>query len=186
MPCSPIPDWTRPEMPATRIEKPREFFDNVVTPDFQDLTANRSDLRLAYHACTSLLGLRDWVCHEHKSKPWSAQGKAQAPFAGRNDLQNALGALNSNFDIVTDIANASKHMVLDSKRSRTALWGNANTEVQQIHGGAMASGPIAAAPIAGPPITRIVVKIDQTYHDVFGCISDVYMAYDQLMRDNSW
>jgi hypothetical protein len=172
-------------MTATRIENPREFFDNVVTPDFQDLNANRSDLRLAYHACTSLLSLRDWVCCEHRGKPWNAQGKAQAPFAKANDLQNALKTLNSDFDIVTDIANASKHMVLDSKRSRTPLWGNANTEVQQIHGGAIGSGPIGAAPIGGSS-SRIVVNINQTYHDVFGCIWAVYAAWDKLMQENSW
>jgi hypothetical protein len=55
------------EMPISKIENTREFFDHVVCPDFNDFSTDRTNLRLAFHACTSLLSLRDWVHHAYKN-----------------------------------------------------------------------------------------------------------------------
>jgi hypothetical protein len=48
-------------MVAKKIETPREFFDYVVDLDVRDFSVEVDDLRAAYHACNSLLSLRDWV-----------------------------------------------------------------------------------------------------------------------------
>jgi hypothetical protein len=172
-------------MIASRIETPREFFDHVVEVDVSEFLTNPLDLRAAYHACNSLLNLRDWVLTMHKTRPWSSGGAAKQPFAGTGQLQQALEALDQRFAIVTDIANASKHMVLDPARSRTKLGGNANTEVQQVHGGALGSGPIGAAPIGGTS-SRIVVKIDDQFHDVRDCVTAVHAIWCNLLTENSW
>src|SRR5271166_6097744 len=133
-------------MVAFKIETPSEFFTEVVDVDVSEFQKNPIDLRIAYHACNSLLSLRDWVAETHKNKSWSHGGIPQPLFGSGIQLQKALESLEHKFAIVTDIANASKHMVLDQKRSRTNLYGNANTEVQQF-GGPIGSGPISAAPI---------------------------------------
>jgi hypothetical protein len=172
-------------MVASKIETPREFFDHVVDPDVSEFLANPLDLRAAYHACNSLLSLRDWVHTRHKTRPWSSGGAAKQPFAGKGQFQGALEALDQRFAIVTDIANASKHMILDQNRSRTNLAGNANTEVQQSHGGAIGSGPIGAAPIGGTS-SRIVVKIDNQFPDVKDCVTAVHAVWRNLLAENSW
>jgi hypothetical protein len=43
------------------LTTPRGFFDRVVVPDIEDLKRNPEDVRLAFHAGTSLHQLRDWV-----------------------------------------------------------------------------------------------------------------------------
>ena len=41
-----------------KIATPREFYSNVVALDVRDFMNTQDDLRLAYHACVSLLSLR--------------------------------------------------------------------------------------------------------------------------------
>jgi hypothetical protein len=58
--------------------------------------------------------------------------------------------LDQRFAIVTDIANAAKHIILDQNRSRTNLYGSANTEVQEIHGGHLGAAPLVLRRSAAP------------------------------------
>lgn len=43
------------------IKTPREFFDRVVTPDWEELKKNPHDVRIAFHTSMSLHHLREWV-----------------------------------------------------------------------------------------------------------------------------
>jgi hypothetical protein len=172
-------------MSVSKIANTREFFDHVVTPDFNDLNADRTDLRLAFHACTSLLSLRDWVHHAYKNTAWKVRNTPQKPFASKSALQSALGKLCSDVDIVADIANASKHRVLRQSQSYTSLYGSANVVIQVSHGGALGSGPIGAAPLGGGS-SLIVVQIGNKHHDVFGCINDVNSMWSALILENQW
>lgn len=140
--------------------------------------------RAAYHACNSLLSLRDWVLQAYRGNAWSRKGAGQQPFANALQVQRALEALDIRFAIVTDIANASKHMVLDPDRSRTTLYGSANTEVETI-GGPLGSAPLGAAPLGGS-ISRIVVKIGNQSHDVKDCITAVHGIWRDLLAENAW
>ena len=171
-------------MPITKIETPKEFLEHVVTPDVTDFRGCSTDLRAAYHACTSLLSLRDWVCEQYKRTSWAYKGNTKTPFINITALQNALNALDNSFAIVTDIANASKHMILDPRRSQTNLWGAANTEVKTTPG-AISSAPISAGPISGSA-SRIVVKIDQNSHDVRNCVDSVHDIWRELFVENAW
>jgi len=102
-----------------------------------------------------------------------------------NQLQQELEALDKNFAITYDIANASKHMILDPKRRRTNLWGAANAEVQQTYSGALGASPLGAGPI-GASSSRIVVKIDNQFHDVRACVIGVHAVWAKLISENSW
>ena len=171
-------------MSPTKIETPREFFDHVVRKDVDEFRSNATDLRLAYHACTSLLSLRDWIAHEHKKKSWTHSGRLQSPFSTPNNLRAALKNIDDRFGIVTDIANASKHMVLDPNRPRdTELWGNANTEVHFT--GYVGFAPLGAVPLGGSA-SVIMVKIGSHHHDVLDCVNAVHSIWEQLMIENGW
>jgi hypothetical protein len=172
-------------MAAARIETPREFFDHVVDVDVSDFLKNSTDLRVAYHACNSLLSLRDWIVTKCGKKGWSWEKVAQQPFEGALQLQKALEAIDQRFAIVPDIANASKRVVLDRSRSRTNLYGNVNTEINPVHRGILAGGPLGAAPLAGSS-PRIVVKIDTTNHDVRDCVGAAHAIWRNLLAENSW
>jgi hypothetical protein len=76
-------------------------------------------------------------------------------------------------------------MILGKDRRRTNLHGNANAVVQETHGGAIGSGPIGGAPIGGTA-SRLVVKIDQNYIDVVGCVVATFSLWRELFSENSW
>jgi hypothetical protein len=71
-----------------------------------EFRANPVDLRVAYHACISLLSLRDWSVVSHKNKAWQSGGVPQNPFITQGDLAGSLSALDARFDVVADVANA--------------------------------------------------------------------------------
>ena len=57
-------------------------------------------------------------------------GTKQRPFTTKRELQAELGHLHDEFRIITDVANASKHLALDKKRRRTLAEGVANVQIQ--------------------------------------------------------
>ncbi|ODA67111.1 hypothetical protein A7A08_01857 [Methyloligella halotolerans] len=169
-------------MPPTRIETPQEFFDFVVIPDVRDFRMG-PDLRRAYHACTSLLSLRDWVYRKHRGRPWSDAGRSMNPFTSKAALQAALEQIDDQFSVITDVANASKHMVLEPGRGRTNLYGAANTETRSR--GALGTVAIGEAAI-GESITEVWVKIDDRYVHVDVSIDRAFGVWQRLMEENSW
>ena len=172
-------------MPPIKIATPREFFDHVVEKDVSEFASQATDLRSAFHACISLLSLRDWIVHVYKNKHWTHSGTAQPIITGKRKFQQALNDIDVRCGIVTDIANASKHMVLDpSSGPNTNLWGNANTAVH-FYGGPLGSAPLGVAPVGGT-ISVIKVKIDRNYHDVLDCARATHSIWKGLMKDNAW
>ncbi len=167
-----------------KIETPAEFFEHIVATDVAEFLQTEPNLRAAYHACTSLLSYRDWVWAKHEGKLWSSRGVSKSELSGTNKFQSELAQINSNFDIVTDLANASKHMVLDQRRSRTILYGNANTVVEEV-GGSIGEAAIGETPIGGS-VRYIKVKIGDEFHDVRSCVDAVFKTWQALNAENSW
>jgi hypothetical protein len=167
-----------------KIETLNEFFAHIVKVDVEEFLNHEPNLRAAYHACTSLLSYRDWVLTAHRGKSWSHARASLAPVTGKQKFQQALEVIEPSFAIVTDIANASKHMILDIGMARTTLWGNANTEIE-ILGGAVGSAPIGAGAVGGS--TRSTrVKIGNKSFDVRACVEKVYNVWILLNAENSW
>lgn len=172
-------------MALRKIETAREFFDHVVRKDVDDLLANQTDLRTAYHACGSLLSLRDWVVESHKGQGWTSAGTPQSIISGKPGLlQPALEAIEPKVAIVTDIANASKHMILNPALRRTNLCGNANTSVTSVRG-EIGAALVGAVPLGGS-IDRIEVKIDNSFYDVVNCVRAVRDMWKKLFAENGW
>jgi len=171
-------------MRLEKIETVRDFCDVVVDPDFNEFEAHPIDLRRAFHACTSLLSLRDWICDVYADTSWQAFGNTQTPFTSKKSLQESINNLSSSANIVADISNASKHRVLMKGHSYTPLYGTANVVVQMTES-TISSSPISSTPIAGSS-SRIVVEIGGAYYDVIGCVRDLHSLWHLLMSENHW
>jgi hypothetical protein len=91
-----------------KIETPREFYANVVEIDVIEFRDKSDDLRLAYHACVSLLSLRDWIFEKYNGRPWTWMGNSQQPLASKGTFQANIERLHDDFRIITDVANASR------------------------------------------------------------------------------
>jgi hypothetical protein len=74
------------------ITNPSEFRLQIMEPDYAAFAHEPTDLRLAFHAASSLFHLRDWVAHT------CGQTK--------NQLQSDLEGLCKSFGLITDIANS--------------------------------------------------------------------------------
>lgn len=171
-------------MTSFSIETPKDFFGHIVTPDTSDFLTGEPNLRAAYHACNSLLSYRDWVFTAYGGNTWLGEGVPQPAITSKRQFQTALEAIESAFSIVTDISNASKHMVLTDGLKRTELYGNANTTVTIMSGG-FGDGAFGEDAFAGD--TRSInVKIGGTFHDVRECVSKVFDAWTRLNAENSW
>jgi hypothetical protein len=117
------------------LQNPEEFLRHVVDADMREFAApNQAELRLAHHACTSLFSLRDWVYETYRGKVWTYRARQFPAISTKTKFLEDLCAIESDFEIGSDIANASKHMVLDSGRRLTELHGAANVHIQS-HGG---------------------------------------------------
>lgn len=167
-----------------KIETPREFLDHIALLDVAQFESNSADLRLAFHACISLFSLRDWVFLTYNSTPWVSSGLRQTQFNSKSDLQRSLNSIEREFTVVTDIANATKHMKLEPRKSQTNLWGSANVAIQST------TGNVAGTPVGMPSAPggnlRITVRIDTTDHDVSASISAVKKMWKALFAENSW
>ena len=112
----------------------------------------------------------------------------------KTQFQTALNKIEKSFEIVTDIANASKHMILETNRSQTNLYGSANVEIMAVKtatGGAKIGGfsPNTVAFNQSPTIftsDRIQVKIDAAYFDVLTCVVKANAIWVSLLQENSW
>jgi hypothetical protein len=178
----------------TKIETPGEFFVHVVNPDVDEFINEPTDLRRAYHACTSLLSLRDWIVKSYFKQNWSWQNQSQSKITTTGEIQKALNAIDKSFEITTDIANASKHMVLAPNRRQTELYGAANvaisTATTAVGGAALGAAMLNSAMLDEAPtivITdRISVQIGSAHFDVLTCVVKARAIWDRLMGENRW
>jgi hypothetical protein len=172
------------------IQTPKEFLAHVVDPDMSAFGApGQAELRLAYHACNSLLALRDWVAESHKGKGWTFRGQPFQAISPKKKTKflTDLCTIEPDFEIISDIANASKHMVLDTTRRLTDLYGSANVHIQ-THGGSglLGFGALGGGAIGSMPTSRVFVQIGSGFNDVLQCASKVHDIWKELFVENGW
>lgn len=170
------------------LKSPQEFLMHVVAPDMAAFAApNQAELRLAYHACTSLFSLRDWVFESHKNKPWTLNGTSYRPITGKAIFLEDLCKVEPAFEIVADIANATKHMVLDTTRRLTDLHGAANVHIHTISGsGLLGHGAISGGAIGSTSTTHVFVQIGSGFFDVLEAATKVHDLWKKLIAENGW
>jgi hypothetical protein len=92
---------------TTGLQTPKEFLLQVVDPDMTAF-AGQVELRLAYHACISLFTPRDWVYETHKGNVWTFQTRSFPAISGKTRFLTDLCSLESDFEIIADIAKLFK------------------------------------------------------------------------------
>jgi hypothetical protein len=102
-------------------------------------------------------------------------------------LTKDLCSIVPDFEIISDIANATKHMVLDTSRRLTDLHGAANVHIQ-THGGSglLGFGALGGGAIGSMPTSGVFVQIATGFHDVFQCASKVQDVWEELFSENGW
>lgn len=175
-------------MSAVGLKDPNDFLAAVVNPDMAAFAApGQAELRLAYHACTSLFSLRDWVYESHKNKPWTCRGTTYRAITGKTKFFEDLCSIEPDFEIVSDIANATKHMVLDTTRRLTDLHGAANVHIRTIGGsGLLGHGALGGGPLGSTSSTHVFVQIGTGFFDVLQAATKVHDLWKELITENSW
>jgi hypothetical protein len=181
-------------MTIDKIETPREFFEHVVNLDAKDFLEMPTELRLAYHACTSLLSLRDWIYQSYNNRGWTWSTHSQGNMTSIGELQRSLNAIDQVFGITTDIANATKHMILDPDRRQTSLYGAANLQIQtvtKVLGGSMLNTDMLGNFMLNQNPTavtsnRVRVQIGSVYYDVLSCVLLAKDIWSNLIEENAW
>jgi hypothetical protein len=173
-------------MKAVGLETPKEFLNHVVDVDMAEFSAaGQAELRLAYHACISLFSLRDWVSRAQHGKAWTYNGTVHPvmehdkPGVFYRELINIDPA----FGVIADIANATKHMVLE--RGLTSLYGAANVHVVVVSASSdgTTSSPSSSA---APSSMRVAVQIGSDFIDVLDQAKIVHDIWQKLFNENSW
>jgi hypothetical protein len=175
-----------------RIDTPSDFYKHVVQQDINELRTKPDALCLVYHACISLLSLRDWVVYKYKNTPWTSRSVMQPPFISNGDMQNRLEGLHDEFRIIYEVANLSKHLHLD--RKRTQADGIANVEIKSITtftGGAMPGGYMFNTAMLNEPAqasTRNSVFINDggKLYDVPMSVEATNAIWSELFAENTW
>jgi hypothetical protein len=134
-----------------------------------------------------LLALRDWVFETQKGTIWTFRSQQYGPLSGKTKFLEDLCTIEPDFEIVSDIANASKHMVLDTGRRLTELYGAANVHVQS-HGGSGLLGfnALGGGAIGSVPTQTIFVQIGTAFHPVVEPANKVHGVWKELFAENSW
>jgi hypothetical protein len=183
-----VPRRGNPEMMPVGLKNPKEFLSHVVDQDMSAFGApGQAELRLGYHACTSLLSLRDWVYEDQKNNVWTFRGRTYPPIRSKTKFFQELCGIESDFKIISDIANATKHMVLDTSRRLTDLHGAANVHIQTIAGsGLLGDGALGGGAIGSISSARVLVHIGAGFHDVLQSATKVHNLWRELFVENHW
>ncbi len=161
-------------MSISKIETPREFFVHVVVPDVTDFASDHGNLRAGYHAAISLLSYRDWVLAAYGGRPWTYRGASMAPVTTKAAFQQALEGIDRAFAIVREVANASKHMILESTISTMTF------------SGAYSGAPYSVLSYSSGRKSYMHVKVDDAHHDVPMNVDLTYRLWIDLNAENSW
>ena len=145
------------------IRTPSEFRNQIMEPDYEAFMQAPSDLRLAFHAATSLFHLCDWV--------------ACAQSIPRFHLQRELEARCEYFGLISDVANAGKHLKLTISSGSMAEAGEGQLDKFGVfgygisrggygHAGAYGLVPVIIVAPEGVPFASAARKVHQMW-DLF-------------------
>jgi len=147
------------------IQTPREFFDQVVTPDCEELRSNPGDVRIAFHASTSLHHLREWVLKasltEHKRlDEYSPDLYQRCP-----DLK-----------VIRDLASNAKHFPPDPGKA------------EKMEVGVSAASAIGCvARLGQSKQTQVIAKKDDGSRQwMIPIILNAYSFWKKEFLDNGW
>ena len=160
-------------MPQTHLQitSAREYFDEIVEPDFADAMASPASLRAAFHCASSLYHLHEFVFADH--------GK-QLGYQKSREFDDALCAKSKDFQLVRDIANTAKHMELDRDPKRITHIANTTVQSTGFGEGAYGSGPFGGTP-------RVRVHVAPNTDEEFSSVATAAMTlWRQMFAQHGW
>lgn len=117
-----------------KIDDYRKYWQEVAIPDYDDFFADLDNLRKAFHCAGSLFHMADWLYHGNKAYivahfTWlNGDGIAQ-PVTDEKTFANAVRDLHPDFELIRNIANASKHLEIRKGKHAASPVSAANTYV---------------------------------------------------------
>jgi len=95
-------------------------------------------------------------------------------FTTKGEFQQALSGIDRAFEIVSKVANGSKHMILESTPSTMTF------------SGAFSGAPFSVLPYSSGLKSFMHVKIGDSSHDVPMNVDLAYRLWVDLNAENSW
>jgi hypothetical protein len=103
----------------TKIDDCKKYWGEFAEPDFADFHRDRGSVRKAFHCAISLFHMADWVYKEKGLPYWQSVGLQFNDRAGAKvnvyddkSFANAIATINSDFELIRNIANSAKHFSL--------------------------------------------------------------------------
>ena len=181
------------------IKTGREFLTAVVSPDVAAFLSDRTSLRLAFHACISLLSLRDWIAEDFQDRPWQWKGSTLPLIDShlsekkrRIIVGNALNTASQieaeegwhgSMDIIWNVGNSAKHMKLTSAWKKIA--GSANVHLMAVQSGAFDPNVFDASAFQ-VEIEAVVVHVGNEYLDLSIFVKRLHDVCVELFDENKW
>jgi hypothetical protein len=108
------------------LDNPRDFFDEVTRPNYEDFFNTPSSFKTAFSLAMSLFNLHEWIFIFNKDDVETKYGKK---FTKPGELWEEVETQVPEAKFIRDLSNASKHVTLTIKPS-TSMTHIANTEIQ--------------------------------------------------------
>jgi hypothetical protein len=115
-------------MADRRLASAKDFFNEVVEPNYNDFMRSRSTFRAAFNVSVSLFHMADWVFEHSKA---SAERALGTTFQARPELWRLVESQVRRAAYIRDVANASKHVRLTHQPS-SGLTRIANTYITSV------------------------------------------------------
>jgi hypothetical protein len=139
-----------------QIDDYNKYWNQVVVPDYDDFFGALDDLRKAFHCASSLFHMADWVYHGNKAYidaniTWLDGNGVVQRVTDEKTFANALRDLNPDFELIRNIANAGKHLLIKKGKHAASPVSAANTYVS---GTGFGIGGFGTGPFGGSPRAR--------------------------------
>jgi len=115
-------------MTLIKLSTPKDFFDEVVEPNYNQFMSEPSSFRTAINVAISLFSMHEWIFELSKPKVEKLLGKT---FVKKHNLWKHIEGQTSEACYIRDVANASKHVRLTINPS-TKMTHIANTSIQMV------------------------------------------------------
>jgi hypothetical protein len=139
-----------------QIDDYKKYWNEIVIPDYDEFFADLDNLRKAFHCAGSLFHMGDWLYHGNKAYidahfTWLDGNGAAQSVSDEKTFASAVRDLNPNFELVRNIANASKHLLIKKGKHAASPVSAANTYVS---GTGFGIGGFGMGPFGGTPRAR--------------------------------
>ncbi len=175
---------------TVRFESPKEFWTQIVVPDFDNFTANIDSLRHAFHCAISMFHMTDWIYVSHNqniNKTFKFKDRKTSKLkdvSNEKEFANALSDNHPDFELIRQIANTAKHLSLRSLSPHPNAPSNvANTAVQSTGWG---QGCWGQGPWGGTPRVMLATSLGNSDLEFSDIANSVFQMWQTLNTQHGW